>query len=417
MNVIATTRPGALAVPPGPRLALILSAVIFAFYCWYVYSGAGEALYEWTKTWAPYSVRQYLGMSKRFLWQYGHVVFLFGLLVLSRYIFLSDRSLPLSGKVMDFAVRYSSVVFLCHFPILFFLAAVTPYNKDSVIQQIALLGTTLALCIAMGQICFAVKPAFDRWQRSLLAWADRRFPRSDRVETATVPLKITRSHSEFLNYVKVLAMFCVVLGHFSFNRLSTIHIPGFDGAAPRFAVPAFFMISGYFLMMSIDRSRSGPMALSIKRGFSLYYVIVPALVMTIILDRFGIPANPQLYDFQDYYTLDTLQKPYAPWEIGAAFTSSLAYMNSSWWFAFLGVQGDHGGMRAFSNDPYWFMCYLIPFSILLIAGRLLHGPARWIAYVLWLVIYGIPILLLTPLFLSGSLAYVIHKRWGVPSSE
>ncbi|MGI9402542.1 MAG: hypothetical protein ACR2O0_14900, partial [Rhizobiaceae bacterium] len=66
--------------PPSRNTAIILSIVIFAFYCLYVYSGAGQALYEWSKTFAPHSVRSYLGMSKRYLLQYGHVVFLFALL-------------------------------------------------------------------------------------------------------------------------------------------------------------------------------------------------------------------------------------------------------------------------------------------------------------------------------------------------
>jgi len=315
-------------------------------------------------------------------------------------------------KRIVFVARLTDAELLHIRAILFFFAAVTPYNKESIPQQIPLLGITLGSCVLIGLLCFLLKPSFDRWQKGLTGWADRHWPRSERIRTSTTPLKLARSHSEFLNYVKVVAMFCVVLGHFSFERLSTIHIPGFDGAAPRFAVPAFFMISGYFLMLSIDRSRSGPLAVGIKRAFSLYYVIIPALIMTVVVARFGIPANPELYDFQDYYTLDTLQKPYAVWEVLAAFKSSLVYLNSSWWYAFFDVHGIHGGMRAFSNDPYWFMCYLIPFSILLIVIRLVPNPARYWGLAIWFVLYGVPILLLAPLFLSGSLAYLIHKSWG-----
>ena len=83
--------------PPQRGSALALSAFIFLVYCWYIYSGTGQNLYEWSKSFAPYSVRQYLGMSKRYLMQYGHTVFLFGLLVMSRYVFVSEKACQLTG--------------------------------------------------------------------------------------------------------------------------------------------------------------------------------------------------------------------------------------------------------------------------------------------------------------------------------
>ena len=69
-----------------------------------------------------------------------------------------------------------------------------------------------------------------------------------------------------------------------------------------------------------------------------------------------------------------------------------------------------GGMRAYSNDPFWFMCYLIPFSAILVAYRLLDGIKRYVVMVLLLLVVGPPVLLLAPLFFSGALAYIIHKR-------
>lgn len=395
-------------------MAVGLSMAVFALYVWYVDSGAGQELYAWSKSFAPYSVRRFLGMSKRYLLQYGHLIFLFALLVLSRYIVTSEKKLPLTGRVTAFITRYSTAIFLFHFPILFFFAATTGYDHTSLWQQLALLAGTIVCCLILGRFCFAIKPAFDRAQKRALGWADRRYPRPAAVHTSTEPLAITRSHSEFLNHVKVVAMICVVLGHFSFHRLTTLHIPGFDSAAPRFAVPAFFMISGYFLMMSIDRSRAGALAMILKRAFSLYYIIVPMLVITVILDTFGFRANAELYDYSDYYVHEQLRRPYAPWEIMAASISSPLYLNESWLFTLIEIHRQHGGMRAFSNDPFWFMCYLIAFSIILAVVRLVPAPARWGLLALWLVVFGLPILLLAPLFFAGSLAYVIHKRWEVP---
>lgn len=397
--------------PPSARAALVLSALTFGLYTYYVYSGAGQELYEWSKTFAPYSERRFLGMSKRYLLQYGHIVFLFTLLVLSQRIFTSQNSLPTTGRVMNFIIRYATVIFLFHFPILFFFAAVTNYDRTDPVQEILLLVATIGCCLVLGRLCFFIKPAFDQWQTQLIHAAEKRFPRPPSIETSTTPLSITRSHSEFLNYVKVLAMICVVLGHYSFHKLTTLHMPGFDGAAPRFAVPAFFMISGYFLMMSIDRRKLGAVAMIGRRGFSLYYIIVPMLVVTVILDNFGFRADAELYEYSDYYIQEHLRRPYTPGEIVAASVSSLLYLNESWWFTWLSFHNDLGGMRAFSNDPFWFMCYLIPFSIILIVVRLTSPKVRNIVLVLWFVFFGLPILMLAPLFFSGVLAYLIHKQW------
>ena len=398
--------------PPQRGSALALSAFIFLAYCWYIYSGTGQNLYEWSKSFAPYSVRQYLGMSKRYLMQYGHTVFLFGLLVMSRYVFVSEKSLPVNGWFVGFITRYSTAIFLFHFPFLFFFAAVTNYDHTSVVQQLALLAATVVASLLMGRICFVFKPAFDRWQQKLFKRAEIRYPRPAGVITSSTPLMLTRSHSEFLNLVKVVAMICVVLGHFSFHRLTTLHLPGFDGAAPRFAVPAFFMISGYFLMLSIDRSRFGAVAMTLKRGLNLYYLIIPMLIVTVILDSFGFRANAELYDYSDYYIAEELRRPYTPFQIVAASVSSLLYLNESWWFTLIALERETGGMRAFSNDPFWFMCYLIAFSIILIVLRLVPKPRRYWLLAFWVVLFGIPILMLAPLFFAGSLAYILHKKWG-----
>lgn len=396
---------------PSRNTAIVLSIVIFAFYCLYVYSGAGQALYEWSKTFAPHSVRQHLGMSKRYLLQYGHVVFLFALMVLSRSIFVSKNGLRVYGPGLQWVNRYSTSIFLFHFPILFFLVAVTPYDRTSPLDQIALLVGTLTLACGLGRICFHFKPHFDRWQKQTLGALDQRFPRPQGLQTSTVPLSITRSHSEFLTLAKLVATMCVVLGHYSFDTFTSFKIPGFDGSAPRFAVPMFFMVSGYFLMMSIDRSRSGFMAVTAKRAFSLYYIVIPMLIVTLILDNIGYRANAVVYEFSDYYILEHPRRPYVPTEIIAVFLSSITYMNESWIFNLLGVYPELGGMRAFSNDPFWFMCYLIPFSAILAVLRLTKPTQAILILVPLCLIIGPPVLMLAPLFFSGSVAYFIHKKW------
>ena len=438
---------------PNHRSALILSGCVFAAYCWFVLGDYGQELYAWSKTFAPHSVRQYLGMSKRYLLQYGHMVFLFPLLVLSRYIFLSDRSALMVGPV-KFLRTYSTAIFLFHFPILFFLVAVTDYDPESLLHQLALFFGTLSLSVIFGRLCFALKPSFDRMQKKLTAKLEKGFPRSSETSGAVTHVQLTRSHSEFLDLVKIVAMMCVFLGHFSFSTFSTVEVPGFNGAAPRFAVPTFFMISGYFLMLSIDRSKSGAISTIAKRGFGLYYIVLPMLAVTIALDTIGGNASPSTYHYSEYYSGVPLQdatllnelsswfreffgivsisdpagvsatvsdhhpaagfkRPYSLSEIVLVSISSLAYFNESWLFDLTGMHTLHGGMRAFSNDPFWFMCYLIPFSVILIIVRLIASPFRYVALGIWILLIGPPVLMLAPLFFLGSFAYLIHKHWVV----
>lgn len=242
---------------PRPKTAVVWSAMVLGLYAVYVASGAGQFLYEASKEWAPYSLRQHLGMSKRFMLQYGHVVFLFGLLVLSRYIFVSQTKLAIYGTGLRWANKYSTSVFLFHFPILFFVIAVVQYDPTNLAHQGLLISGTLILCVALGGMCFRFKPWFDQKQSQVLQKIEKHFPRPASTKNLATPLSLRTSHSEYLTLVKLVATVCVVLGHFSYDQFTNLNIPGFNGSAPRFAVPTFFMISGYFLMMSIDRTQAG----------------------------------------------------------------------------------------------------------------------------------------------------------------
>ena len=409
---MAAPDPGWARLRPSPTTAAFLSAITFLAYAAYLYNGSGQALYEWSKTFAPYSEREYLGMSKRYLLQYGHIFFLTILLVLSRYIFTADRPLPLSGPVVEKIAKYTIPIFLIHFPILFFLAAVTNYDKASLFDQLALLISVFALSILFGRFCFAIKPWFDRKQAKGQSRLDQQYPRPEHFIRPKEALAISQSHSDFLNLVKIIAAFAVVLGHFSFSEFTIYKIPGFDGSAPRFAVPAFFMISGYFMMLSMDRSRAGAAATVFKRYFSLYYLIVPMLLLVPLLDNIGYGANASIYTFDDYYVFERERGPAGALDILSTYINSLLYLNEFWVYTLLGFEADAGGLRTFSNDPYWFLCYLMPFSVILAITRLVPRPKAYILLAIFCLLLGPPVLLLAPLFFSGCLAYRLHQRIG-----
>jgi len=389
--------------------AIILSVLTLAIYSAYILSGTAEWLYQWSKTFAPYEIRQHLGISKRYLLQYGHTVFLFILLVLSRFIFNMPTAFPISKKWVGTIAKYSPAVFLFHFPILFFLAAITDYDRTSNLAQFLLLGSVLLLCILAARASFLLKPFFDRTQSRCMEYLVRRYPGTDLIAGGREPLKLDTVYSNFLNFVKAVSMGAIVLGHFSYEQFTIYQLPGFDGSAPRFAVPVFFMLSGYFLMLSIDRTPLSAPVLFFKRMWSLYYLIIPMLLIVPILDQIGYSTGPDIYQFKDYYVFERERGPLGTPIFLATWINSILYLNESWIYTLAGLSSMKGGIVAFSNDPYWFMCYLLPFTLIMIVWRMVRGLQRVVVLFLVFVIIGPPVLMLAPLFFAGGLAYKIHK--------
>ncbi|USG61945.1 acyltransferase family protein [Sneathiella marina] len=383
-----------------------------AAYSTYILSGSAENLYQWSKSFAPYEMREHLGMSKRYLLQYGHLVFLFTLLFLSRYIFIEPRDFPLSEKFISTVAKYTPAVFLFHFPILFFLAAITNYDRTRLLDQVLLLVSVLAISVSLGKICFIIKPAFDKCEAISIKFLTKKYP--VKVSIERLPLRLTTVHSKYLNFVKIVSMGAIVFGHFSFREFTNYSLPGFDGSAPRFAVPVFFMLSGYFLMLSIDRCTTDAPVLFFRRFWSLYYLIVPMLLFVPLMDNIGYAEGAQIYQYDDYYVFERERGPLGVPIFLATWINSLLYLNEIWLYTLSGLSDMRGGIVAFSNDPYWFICYLIPYTLLMIVGRMVQGLKKYLIISLICLIIGPPILMLAPLFFAGALAYILHKRIGGP---
>jgi Acyltransferase family len=392
------------------RVAIILSVLTLLLYAAYILSGSAEFLYQWSKSFASYEVRQHLGLSKRFLLQYGHIVFLFLLLYFSRFIFIEDKSFKLPERFLSVIAKYTPAVFLFHFPLLYFTAAITDHDPNNDLEQIFLLSVVMALSISLGKMCFYFKPTFDTLYGKIAGYLSVKYPPTTLPKTAQTEFQLTNAHSRFLNFVKILSMGAVVLGHFSFKEFTVYTLPGFDGSAPRFAVPVFFMLSGYFLSLSIDRTTLSAPVMFLKRAWSLYYIIVPMLVIVPLLDLIGYSAGAEIYHYQDYYVSERERGPLGAPVFLATWFNSLLYLNEIWIFTLAGMSDMKGAVVAFSNDPYWFMCYLLPFTLLLIVWRMVQGIKRYLGLFLVCLIVGPPVLLLSPLFFAGTIAHQLHKR-------
>ena len=306
-----------------------------------------------------------------------------------------------------------------HFPLLYFVASLTDHDRTSNLDQILLLILVVVVSAAMAIPCMVVKPRFDKIQTRVLAYFDKASirkihdPSRDEALPAVErrqPLSITSSHSRFINVIKIIAAACVVIGHFSFQEFSSWYIPRAPGYAPRFAVPAFFAISGYLIMLSLDRSKDRLVVDLFRRYWSLAYVVVPMLLIVPILDHVGFPANQELYQMHFRFPAKTIGGPESVAEFAVIFVTSIFYLNEILMFKILGLYTAYGGVIAFSNDAFWFMCYLLPFTALLAVICKVQGVKKYASMAALSAIFGLPILISSPMFFAGAIAYQIHKR-------
>lgn len=404
----------------GSRMkALAAAGLIAAGYAVFLYTNSGEDLYAFSKSLASYEYRQHLGLSKRFLLQYGHMAFLFGLLLTMRWIFTGHLFSPSASRRIAVAAGYTVPVFVFHFPLLYFIAAMIGHDPASDASQVILLVSATGLSILAGRLCLLPKPWFDGFKRRYLDHLNERMYPGNRDKGPAErkdAMVIEPAMSDAVNIVKIVAMAAIVLGHFSFDVFSSWRIPGFDGNAPRFAVPAFFMVSGYFAMLSVDRTVGDAGKVILKRYWSLVYLVVPMLLVTPILDMIGFMKAPELYHRVVYFDMENGALPVllsgsdAFWRLPVNWLTSLLYLNESWVFTVAFSASPLGTVHAFSNEAYWFLCYLMPFTMILAIARLAKGWWKWTGLAATGLFFGPPILLLAPLFFAGALAYLIHKH-------
>ena len=138
---------------------------------------------------------------------------------------------------------------------------------------------------------------------------------------------------------------------------------------------------------------------------------VPMLLIVPILDNIGYASDAALYRYDDYYVFERERGPYGPLHILSSYFNCLLFLNEIWVYDLLGYQRDFAGPRCFSNDPYWFLSYLMPYLALLAVACKVPGRTKYAILAAMSLVIGPPILLLAPIFFCGALAYLIHKRY------
>jgi len=190
--------------------------------------------------------------------------------------------------------------------------------------------------------------------------------------------------SVYLDLIRVVAAIAVFLSHFGIWA----RVPRLIGTYAHPAVIAFFVISGYVIAYVSTERETDLTSYTISRTTRIYSVAIPALIITAAVDIFL--QNKGLVIGRPYQ----LSKP---WKYVPLF---LAF-GTDWWI----LKED-----AFSNVPYWSLCYEVWYYVLFASYRYFTGHKRLLLCGAILLLVGPRLWLLLPIWLSGVWLYDAHAH-------
>ncbi|KEQ18364.1 acyltransferase family protein [Endozoicomonas numazuensis] len=192
--------------------------------------------------------------------------------------------------------------------------------------------------------------------------------------------------SLYLDLLRFGAAFIVMLSHIAIERTSggvwqwvrDLHI-GSD------SVIVFFVLSGYVIAYVVDQKKEDKTSYMINRLSRLYSVVIPALLLTMLVDWLGILLAPDFYETFWYIPFSNLER----------FFASFFYINQIWTI----------NIRPFSNGPFWSLSYEFWYYMMFFTIFYFQGAKRILLTALVLAIMGIKLWLMAPIWLMGVWTY------------
>lgn len=145
------------------KSAYVALATAILLSIWIEISGAGGEIYSWSKSLAPYDSRQYLGMAKRYMWQWAHVPSLFVVISATRFVFDGHLEKHLLRPI-QIASQYCFPVFAMHFTAMYFVQALIPnyVPRHDALDPYVMMAAAFAISVAYGYLFFrCVRPYSD----------------------------------------------------------------------------------------------------------------------------------------------------------------------------------------------------------------------------------------------------------------
>lgn len=199
---------------------------------------------------------------------------------------------------------------------------------------------------------------------------------------------MTKESSIYLDLIRFLAAFIVMLSHFSFQRFtgdSIILLHQFG----QVGVIIFFVMSGYVINFVAHTKENDIKTYFISRFSRLYSVVLPVLLLIPIFDFIGQNINLVMYDNyfrNDLYVIRML--------------SNLVFLQQIWFY----------GIGYLSNGPLWSLGYEFWYYVLFGLSLFISGYKKYFFIFIVALIIGPKILLLLPVWLFGVWIYNFHKN-------
>ena len=203
--------------------------------------------------------------------------------------------------------------------------------------------------------------------------------------------------SLILDVIRFSAASLVLLHHIAFGKFGT-YIPWHFTQTAIEPVMAFFVLSGFVIALTAETNDKSASQYFLSRATRLLSVTIPAILLTIVLDRVGGTIFPALYadHWPDPATIANLNTP-LPIQVGATAT----FINQIWSL----------NIWPGTNSPFWSLGYEAAYYV--IFGIAYYERRAWpraISLMLVCLVLGPKILLLLPIWLMGVGVWHLYKR-------
>jgi peptidoglycan/LPS O-acetylase OafA/YrhL len=194
------------------------------------------------------------------------------------------------------------------------------------------------------------------------------------------------SASLFLDAARFIAAMIVFLSHLTALQINAV-FPWVRWGHE--AVVIFFVISGYVIgYVAATRERHFTEYAAARLG-RLYSVVVPALILTFVLDGIGMALEPGLYSQPDHeYPI-------------LRMLANLLFVQQAWNFT----------ITALSNRPFWSLSFEFWYYLIFAAFLFAKGKVRVLFVLLALAGAGPRIVAFFPLWLMGLGVFHASEKW------
>lgn len=200
--------------------------------------------------------------------------------------------------------------------------------------------------------------------------------------------------STYLDLVRFSAAATVVLSHLAQPRFSSGFLDIFARSG-HLAVVIFFVLSGYVIAWVADTKEGDARHYGEARLARLFSVVLPALLLTPLLDGIGRSMSPDIYAGIGHDSVPLVR-----------FAANLFFVSEVWFF----------DIRPFSNGPFWSISFEAWYYALFGIWFFTRGAPRFWLLLLAAAVAGPPILLEMPVWLLGVALYHLHRRgFSIPS--